>query len=421
MELNRLLRRQWIPPWALLFAQLAHGAAWVLLVYAAARFGVRGLTPGAVAWIHVVALGWITMAALAILLHVIPRFTDLPWRGEALARHALGLFAIGVVLFIVGWFASTTLVVTGAVTIGIALVAYLTAAFATLGGRTPIEPTERAIARALAMTLGIFTAVALLGGFGLAALEGAAPATWIARVPPAHAVLGIFGWFTILIVGVAARTMRPICGVRSRFPRLHAIVGSALVLGAPLLALGILGDLAPLRWSGATLVALGCIVYIVDAADIVRRATRPHRPPQAFVVASLVWLALGILLGGALLAGVPCGEAFGYVLLVGWVGQMVNAHVFHLGVRVISTTVRGDDDETRPGLLLDERRSWMTFVGMQLAVAIGGYGLLRGNADDAIVAGILGAAAWFVMMTNLVGAYFNAFEGTKTSASPSMQ
>lgn len=416
-----IFRRQWIPPWALLVAQLAHGTSWVLLAIGAEHFGVRGLTPGAVAWIHVVALGWFTTAALAILLHVIPGFTDLHWRGETLARTSLAVFALGMVFFVAGWLLANALVIAGALTLSLGLCGYLAAALATLTHTDGLERAERAIARALLVTLLILATVAVLGGATLAALEGAAPSTWIAHLPQAHGMLGIFGWFTILIVGVAARTMRPICGVRSRYPRLHAIVGSSLVLGAPLLAVGLASAQALILWCGAALVALGCGLYLADAIDILRRATVPHRPPQAFVGAALLWLCVALVLGAGVLSGKPWGEALLFTLLVGWIGQMVNAHVLHIGVRAIATMVRGDEDETRPSALLDATRSWMMFGGMQVAVLLGVVGLLRGETDDVIAAGIVGAAAWLVTMTNLVGAYFSAFDGTKTSARPSMQ
>ncbi len=416
-----LFRRQWIPPWALLVAQLSHGTSWILLVFGAAWFGVRGVTPAAIAWIHVVALGWVTMAALAILLHVIPGFTDLRWRGESLARAALGGFAIGVALFILGWLAWEPLVLAGAVTIALSLTAYLSAAFTTLGSRAPIERSERTIARGLTIVLALFAAVVVLGLGMVAALFGGAPGAWLAHLPAAHAALGIFGWFTILIVGVAARTMRPICGVRSTDARVHAFVGVALTLGAPLLALGLALANGACTWGGAALIGAGALAYATDAFGVLRRATVTHRPPQAFVGAALLWLLAGLALGVGVLRGAPWGDAFVFVMLIGWVGQMVNAHMLHIGVRTIATMVRGDDDETRPNELLGTARSWFAFGAMQLAVLLGAIGLMRGDAGNAIAAGLVGAAAWLVMSANLLGAYFAAFDGTKTSASPSMQ
>jgi len=70
-----LTRRHWIPPLALITAQIAHGASW-LIIFAAAWTGNFDNPLFGFAWIHTVALGWITMAALAILLHALPNFID---------------------------------------------------------------------------------------------------------------------------------------------------------------------------------------------------------------------------------------------------------------------------------------------------------------------------------------------------------
>jgi hypothetical protein len=63
------------------------------------------------------------------------------------------------------------------------------------------------------------------------------------------------------------------------------------------------------------------------------------------------------------------GAAAALLLLVGWLGQMVNGHLYHIGIRLISTVARGDDDETRLGQLLAAPLSWASFALFQVAVA----------------------------------------------------
>lgn len=162
---------------------------------------------------------------------------------------------------------------------------------------------------------------------------------WIAALPAAHADLGMYGWLSLLIFGVSARTVRPIAGHKSRFPIVHVAVGSLCLAGVVLLAIG-LSAVPVLAWPGALLVALSALAYAIDLCDIVRRATVPHRVPQAFLLAGAAWLLAGIALGAGTLAGHPWQLAYGFVLLGGWAGQTIDAHVYHIGVRLLLTIYR---------------------------------------------------------------------------------
>jgi hypothetical protein len=75
--------------------------------------------------------------------------------------------------------------------------------------------------------------------------------------------------------------------------------------------------------------------------------------------------------------------------LAGWLGQMVNAHLHHLGVRVVATYIIGEDDETRPLVLLEHRLSWLAFATAQLAV---GSVALRSEGAPASFAWLGGGA-----------------------------
>ncbi len=134
---------------------------------------------------------------------------------------------------------------------------------------------------------------------------------------------------------------------------------------------------------------------------MLRRAIEAHRPPQAFLWCAIVWLIVGLGLALATLAGEPFGPAAVYVLLVGWIGQMVNGHLYHIGVRLIATMARGDDDETSPGELLKEPLTWISFITFQIAVACGAGGLLWGEPSMVALAACSGFAGWIVMAVNL--------------------
>lgn len=392
-------RRHWVPPGALIFAQLSHGASWFLLIWAGLAGSVSAISFPAIAWIHTVVLGSGTTAAMGVLLHVIPRFSDVRWRAENLARYSLFFFCAGVVIFVGALLLQPDLAIFGAGVIVLALLAYAAAALATLAQAFRGERTERAIARALLITLLLLLVTALLGLALSAWLSGYAGA-WIAALPAAHGNLGLLGWLSLLIFGVSVRTVRPITGARSRFPAAHIIVGSFTLIGVVLLTIG-LAAVPALVWPGAILFACASLVYAFDLLDVLRRAIGPFTAPRAFLLAAVCWLLCALVLGAGTLAGRPWQLAYGFVLMTGWLMQMINAHIYHIGVRVMLTAYRGEDDETRPQTVLDARLSWLSFAAFQLAVASGLIGLIVQQAGAVSTGGALGAAGWLAMMANL--------------------
>ena len=402
-------RRHWVPPGALIFAQLSHGASWLLLLWAGLTGSISAIGFPAIAWIHTIALGSGTTAAAGVLLHVIPRFSDVRWKAENLARYSLFFFCAGVVIFVSALLLRPNLAVFGAGVIVLALLAYAAAAIATLAQAFRGERTERAIARALLITLLLLLVTALLG-FALSAwISGYAAAAWIAALPAAHGNLGMLGWLSLLIFGVSVRTVRPITGARSQFPVAHIIVGSFTLIGVVLLAIGLAG-VSALVWPGAILFACASLVYAFDLLDVLRRAIGPFTAPRAFLLAAVLWLLCALVLGAGTLNGHPWQLAYGFVLITGWLVQMINAHIYHIGVRVMLTAYRGEDDETRPQTVLDDRLSWISFAAFQLAVASVAVGLLVQNANAVSVGGALGAAGWFSMMANLAVARSRAMQ-----------
>ncbi|MBC5828936.1 MAG: hypothetical protein GIW98_01930 [Candidatus Eremiobacteraeota bacterium] len=394
-------RRHWIPPAGLIFAQLSHGASWWILVFVGLGGSLVSVDSLALAWVHTVALGWATVAAISVLFHVIPAFTDARWNRQSLARVCLFFFCIGVVMFVLALLVAQRLAFCGATVTISALLLYSGVAFTTLGSALRGQRTERAIARALIITLVFLDAAAIIG-FALAALiSGIELPSWVRVLPGTHAVLGLFGWLSLLIFGVSARTVRPITGNKSRFAGAHIAVGTCTLVGVPLLAIGLL-QMLWLAWAGAIIFGCGAVIYALDAIDIMRRATVSHRPPQAFFVAATIWLLCGLGLGAATLAGRSWSLSFGFVVLAGWVGQMINAHIHHIGVRLLLTVHRGEADETRPEVVLTSSLSWTSFAAFQFAVAVVTVGLLRNSGISVFIGAVAGGLGWFTMAANLL-------------------
>jgi len=342
------------------------------------------------------------MAALGILIHVVPGFTDVRWLRERTVRFTLLPFGAGIVCFVAGWFLSPLVVLAGAVVMALAFLGYYIIAVFTLHHAAEAGKTEAAIGRALTINLSFLLVVVLIGVAMAGSLAGGRYPALLARLPAVHAELALYGWFTMLVYGVSARTMRPICGVLSRIRWMHVVVASSVLFGPILVAIGIAADVRSIAWLGAIVLGAGALCYSFDALDIVRRATVRHRPPQAFVVASVVWLIVATLLGLGLLLGEPWASAYVFVMLIGWIGQMVNAHFLHIGVRLIATVIRGDDDETRPAALLDARLSWLAFAAMQIAIAFCCYGFLLDAASAVGLGAAIGLLAWLALIANAI-------------------
>lgn len=406
---RRLLTTSWIPHWALVAGQAAHGASWLMLI----ELGLRGATgpsfPG-LAWVHLVALGYLTLIALAVLIHVLHGMLDLTWVACRVARWSLLPFALGAYGLVAGfWVGRFDVVAWGASAAVAALAAYLALAAATLARFQPSEDASAAVMRAFAMVLAWLALAAALG-LGMAwTLAGGGDAWWLAVAPRLHAHAGALGWLSLLVVGVSMHTVKPITGGKSDARWKHVVASSLLLVGLLALLAGFAADVPPARWAGAMAGLAGTLLYLVDLAGILARARVTHRPPQAFLAAAGVYFVGAALLGVGVLAGrADWQPAYGYLALIGWLGQMVNGHLYHIGVRVLATVALGEDDETRPAELLAAPLSWASWLALQAAVVAGTAGLLAGAGAVVALAGGLGLAGWALMGWNVARAWRRA-------------
>uniref|UniRef100_E6Q301 NnrS protein n=1 Tax=mine drainage metagenome TaxID=410659 RepID=E6Q301_9ZZZZ len=360
------------PRWALALAQLAHAASWVLLFWIATSQGIVGLTPAAIAWIHLVALGWITLTALAILIPLIPATTGVSWKAPRLQHLALAGFAVGAICFPAAWLAFERAIPALGGILVVAAIFYVALALWTLAGAARGERVERAVARAFSLSLLIFAVVAIIGATLAGALAAADIPAWFGHLARAHGLLALLGWLTLLIYGVSARTLRLLFAVHSRLLFAHIVVGTLGMAGAVVLAAGAgAGSLATM-WVGAVAMAIAAVAYAVDTLDIVARA-QGAMVVRSFVVASVLWSLVAAVLGIGTLLGHHWGDAFGYVVLVGWVGQMLDAHLASLA---------------RP------LPAWLSFAAFQSAVLYGLVGLLSGIAASVALAAAFGGLGW---------------------------
>ncbi len=371
------------PRWAALLGQLAHGAAWALLFWIATSQGVVGLSDAAIAWIHLVALGWITLTALAILIPLIPSATGVAWRAPRLQHLALAAFAVTAISFPAAWIADIRAVPVVGGMLLVAIAFYVALALWTLTGALRGERVERAVARAFSLSLLLFAAVAILGAMLAGAITVSDMPPWFAKLVHAHALLALLGWLTLLIYGVSARTLRLLFNVRSRLVFAHIVVGTLGMAGAIVLAVGAGAGSQTTIWVGAVAMAIAAVAFAVDTLDIVARA-RGAAASRAFVAASIIWSLVAVVLGFGILLGRDWSEAFGYVVLVGWIGQMLDAHLASLA---------------RP------LPAWIAFVAFQSAVLYGFVGLLAGFAAPVALAAAFGMLGWCASVVAMGSAY----------------
>jgi len=368
---NAFARRGRLAPAALVYAQLAHGFSWLLVFWAAWSGNLTNPLYG-FAWIHAVALAWVTMTALSIFIDALPNLIEVPWRGRRAALLSIVVYGAGVALLIAAFLGDTAMLAPAASLLLLALAVYLATAFRTIASAMRGERIQRAVARAFGGTF-LFLLATAIAGFAL---------------PTAHAALGTLGWLSLLIFGISMRTIRIITDEVSRFRRMHIVVGSLSVLGVPILAAGVAAHIAALAWTGGTLFSVAALGYAFDVLDMVRRSRNPYRPPQAFIVVAIFWLLASLVLGAGVLSGKPWQQAYMFLLLIGWVGQMVNAHVY---------AANSPD-------LLETRLSWYSFFAFQVAIAVLAAGLLSESAGLAARGALFGAVGWIAMMANMFAA-----------------
>ncbi|HEY9899160.1 MAG TPA: hypothetical protein V6D00_08260 [Pantanalinema sp.] len=405
--------RPWIPPAALITGQLAHGASWLLLM-AFAWPSTPGLSMPGLAWIHAVALGWLTLTALGVMVHVIPGFLDIEWIAEGVARWSLLPFALGVLLLVAGFALTAPIALSGgAVLILLGLLGFAGPALATVLSFKPPAGTKAPFRFSFTLVLGALGVAAALGATMAWALAGAPWGQVLGWLPPIHAVLAGGGWLTLLIIGVSTRTLFPVTGRRRADHKLrfHVWVSSGLTLGFVLLLVGLLPGVAhpAWRWAGLAALAIAAVLYAIDGAELVIGAPNDHKPPIAFVSMTLIYLVATVLIGLGVNAGHPEWQAaLAFVGLIGWMGQSVNGYLMHIGIRLLTTVVRGDDDETRPGQLLVPWLSWTAFVATQAAVVGGTALLLLGLGHYLPWVGACGLVGWVALMVNVRMAYLKA-------------
>lgn len=322
-------------------AWFASALAFLLAALVLACLGLAGpgrwSGAGALAAVHLFALGWLSQMMLGSLIQFVPVLTARTLILPRLALPALILCGLGTLelaagfLTLEGW-PTGTLLAAGPVLLGLGFAL----ALAMLGGTLVAARAWRTQDGATVLTALLALPVLWGTGTGMAwAFEGAG---WAAALLPdglaPHILLGGGFWLTLAAMGVSYRLfpmflIAPDGGSRLRRA---ALIAAGVALALLLAALGTLlagGDPWPLAWGCAVVCALATGLYLAE----IRRIWRSRRAPRPEV--NMLWsrAALGFLALAALLAipaltlGGAWAEAAVFAALAGWLSTLTLAQM----------------------------------------------------------------------------------------------
>jgi hypothetical protein len=208
--------------------------------------------------------------------------------------------------------------------------------------------------------------------------------------------LALLGWVAPMIVAVAARVY-PMFFLASAPRRGHTLVqGWGLVIGAPAVALGLLG-VPGLLIAGAGAVTAAAAAHAAWVWEMVRGRRRPGLDwGLRFVLTATAFLlpagALGVALAADLLAGPRVALAYAVVTFGGWisltiVGMMLKIVPFLVWYRAYSPRAGREPVPTLAAL------AWPRAEALAYALLTGGVALLAAATLAGDVAWIRAAGA----------------------------
>ena len=312
---------------ALLF--LLCGVAGIAVIAADLAGGVY-LSPRVAGVTHLFTLGWITTSIMGALYQFLPVALGEPIRSVRLAHASFALYVPGLAAFVTGLVLfRTTLMLAGAATFGTGILLFVGNLAATLKRSQRRDVTWWALACAafylvVTLLLGLALAGNLRWGYLGAGRLGALGT---------HLHVALAGWVLLVMIGVANRLLPMFLlshGAGDRFARAAVAL---VALGAGLLAFlhhapRIIG-----HWLPASLIAAGCVAFLVQARLYYVKRHRPVLDPgMRLVAAALCVLAVAIALSAPVLlslANARVATAYVLAMLLG-ISLFVAAHYYKI-------------------------------------------------------------------------------------------
>ncbi len=280
------------------------------------------------ALVHTATLGWWTMTIMGAMYQLVPVVLVTRLRAVPLAYCQMLLYLIGVVLLVSGfWFNRIALLASGGTLVVVAATLFAVHLLETilLAPRRPLTAAylvASLVYLLVVVNLGLTAALNFRWGFlGASAY----------RLLFAHLVVGLGGWLGLTVIGVSYKLV-PMFALAHRSSERFGwglLILLNLSLPGLALSLGLAGPAGMVDLVGGVL-ALALLGFVYDFWRMLRaRRKQTIDVMQRFAVAAPGYLALGVLLGSAIVA-FHLDDAFGplwlataYLLLMGWIGQSV--------------------------------------------------------------------------------------------------
>lgn len=401
-----------ISPLGFLSMHLFQGAGWLLLAWITNRREPFG-TPLFFAMLHAFGLGFLTLAAFSVLVHVLPAAAGLSVGKTFRDRIPVWGLGLGAIFFVTGWLLPDLRLSF----VGGAGILLSTGYFLGRVLKELIIPKNRPFRKngglggMIAIALSFLVIGVVLGLWMLHALLYPSNGFVLVRLPLVHALSMIGGWLTLLVMAVFLRTSGPLLG--------HpvATIRSSLAWGlvATGLLLGFTGFLSSLRFLTVIGLATGILGLVLYGRPVIiaLQKSRPMNPvPRWFLLSAVSWLLLGLaILFLSFIDHASFLPGLLMIFLVGWLGQFFLAHLYHLGPRLIGILRNGPQDMTPPVALLERTRSGATFSLYQAGIALGIFpfffpGTLPGELRD--LGPALGFLAWISLSLEIRSAWKKA-------------
>lgn len=406
-----------ISRWTMSYFAMA--LAWLFVALALMVLGVgypaaHLVSPDTLILVHVVCIGWLSLAMCGALFQFVPVLVSRPLFAEKWALPALGLLTAGLAALLAGFlglggrfpawlgllpFGAILLVAGfGLVVVDLGLTAW----------RRPQGP-----ARFVLVGLASLCATATFGAvfaFAHAGWAGSGGQAMLASGVPLHAIAGLGGWLTLTAMGVSYRLLSMFMLAPDVDDRKSNVTLAAGALAVAVAMVG--GVLAIWLFSGLKIVlpvvgVLGLATIALYGRDVLAIfSTRKRR--QLELNTRMAVLSFGSLAGAAVLgtALVLTGTfaaylgAFAFLAVFGWLSGLVLAKLYKIVAFLtwLETygPVMGRSPTPRVQDLVSETRASKWFVIYHAAVWFGTATLLAGHSQAF-------RAAAAVMIVGLVG------------------
>src|SRR5262245_27375105 len=305
---------------AVAFVVAAVGAAWL-----APELASHYYHPRVVALAHTVTLGWVTLAIMGAGYQMMPIALERPVWSARVARWQLAILIVAISGMVAHFYLGTRRGLAAAaclMTIGIVL--HVVNVSMSLRGFTQWTFS----ARMVMLAYGGLTLTALFG------LTLAVDRVWrflqgqFFRPLHSHVLLGLLGWVTPMVFGVAARVYPMfLLAPAPRRSMCHVQV-LGLIVGVPFVVLGLLLGVPGLPLFGALAIAAATLGHVAWVVEMMHGRKRPALDwGLRFIMTATVFLVAATGLGLALaidaLSGPRAALAYAVVALGGFVSLTI--------------------------------------------------------------------------------------------------